>query len=85
MKSQDRNYMPEVVSHAFLGHGKVFIFNFQWLQTATEKLPSDFQEHSRKVAFINTVDVGPIKDERNRLEWSREMAVGVRRHSLKHS
>ena len=53
MKSQDRNYMPEVVSHAFLGHGKVFIFNFQWLQTATEKLPSDFQEHSRKVAFIN--------------------------------
>ena len=36
------------------------------------------QERSR------TIDIGPIKDEQNRLERPREMAVGVRhcRHIL---
>ena len=32
------------------------------------------QERSR------TIDIGPIKDEQNRLVRPREMAVGVRRH-----
>jgi len=53
MKSQDNNYMPEVVPHVSRSYGKVFIFKLQWLQTATGKLPSDSQEHSRKVASIN--------------------------------
>ena len=35
MRSQDRNYMPEVVSHVSLSYGKVFIFKLQLLQKAT--------------------------------------------------
>jgi len=35
MKSQDNNYMPEVVPHVSRSYGKVFIFKLQWLQKAT--------------------------------------------------
>jgi len=30
-------------------------------------------------AYSETIDIGPIKDERNRLERPREIVVGVRR------
>ena len=40
MKSQDKNYMPEVVSLVSCSYGKIFIFELQWWQTATGKLPS---------------------------------------------
>ena len=53
MKSQDKIYSGKMVSHISQGYGKVFIFKLQWLKTATGKLPSDSQEHSRKVALIN--------------------------------
>ena len=77
--------MPEVVSHVSCSYGKVFIFMHLGLRpsagVASKSIRTRWhwpmanliiaQEYSR------TVDIGSIKDEQNRLQRPREMAIEV--------
>jgi hypothetical protein len=86
MKSQHRNYSGKMVSHICQGYGKVFIFmHLELLESfrLTSKVSGESWHESMKNLIIaqeysRTVDIDPIKDEKNRLERRREMAVGLR-------
>ena len=86
MKSQHRNYSGKMDSHICQGYGKVFIFmHLELLESfrLTSKVSKESWHESMKNLIIaqeysRTVDIDPIKDEKNRLERRREMAVGLR-------